>query len=120
MSERAAVVEKVDHDANPATLPQTARVEWIYDALGRLTGEAYDSQDDSLDFIARYRFDLVGDRTEQAVLRAPAADGFTRFRTERQAYLDDAAKPRYARWCAFWRSFIARVAADAAEGRAGA
>ncbi len=40
---------------------------WIYDAAGRLTGELMDgyAPDDALDYVARYRFDLVGNRLDK-------------------------------------------------------
>ncbi|MAT15363.1 MAG: hypothetical protein CMJ46_08850, partial [Planctomyces sp.] len=40
---------------------------WIYDDLGRLVTEVFDSHDNALDFEANYTYDLVGNRLEKTV-----------------------------------------------------
>ena len=40
----------------------TTQIDWVYDNLGRLIIEAYDSSDNALDYAAIYAFDLVGNR----------------------------------------------------------
>jgi RHS repeat-associated protein len=55
---------------------RTTQIDWLYDNLGRLTGEAYDSYDNALDYIARYTYDLVGNRQEKAVLHTPTTADF--------------------------------------------
>jgi YD repeat-containing protein len=68
---RSGVTELIDHDGNPSTPLQETRIDWLYDALGRLTEERYDSFDDSLDFVADYAFDLVGNRLSKKTDHQP-------------------------------------------------
>ncbi len=62
---RTGVTEKV----NNGTSTKETRVDWLYDNIGRLTAEAYnadvDVNEDPLDFITRYEFDLVGNRLDK-------------------------------------------------------
>jgi RHS repeat-associated protein len=51
------------------------RIDWDYDAVGRLIREAYDSHDDSLDFITDYTFDLTGNRVQQKTDTSPTFGG---------------------------------------------
>ncbi len=51
------------------------RIDWVYDSLGRLTRESYDSHDDSLDFVADYVFDLVGNRLAKKTDTDPTFSG---------------------------------------------
>ena len=71
---RTGVIEKTLVD----TVLQETRIDWLYDNLGRLTGEAYDGYEitgqASQDYIARYKYDLVGNRLEKAVLRPSSAN----------------------------------------------
>ena len=39
---------------------------WKYDALGRLVQESHDNHDDSLDYVTKYVYDIVGNRVEKA------------------------------------------------------
>ncbi len=48
---------------------RTTRIDWLYDNLGRLTQETYDSYDDGLDYTAKYVLDLVGNRLQKTVDR---------------------------------------------------
>jgi RHS repeat-associated protein len=48
---------------------------WLYDNMGRLTRESYDSSDDSLDFLTDYVFDLVGNRLEKQTDTDPTFTG---------------------------------------------
>lgn len=41
---------------------EETRIDWVYDRLGRLVRESYNSFDDALDFIADYTLDLAGNR----------------------------------------------------------
>jgi len=61
-------VSETDSEGN------TTRVDWAYDAIGRLIRESYDSHDNSLDFIADYLFDLSGNRVEKTLNTDPAFD----------------------------------------------
>ena len=63
-------------------LGRVTQIDWFYDNLGRLTGEAYDSHDDDLDFISEYRFDLVGNRLQKLTDDSPTV-------AELDAYLTD-------------------------------
>jgi YD repeat-containing protein len=47
------------------TAGYTVTIDWTYDALNRLTGEAHDSSDDTKDYTATYKFDLSGNRKEK-------------------------------------------------------
>jgi len=69
---RSGVTETDDQD-------NTTRIDWLYDDVGRLVGEAYNSYDDDLDFITGYEFDLAGNRLEKASDTAPASGDFTAF-----------------------------------------
>jgi YD repeat-containing protein len=51
----------------------TTRIDWVYDNLGRLVREVFDSSDDSLDFTDEYSFDLVSNRLEK--LHDQGSDG---------------------------------------------
>jgi hypothetical protein len=56
---RTGVTEKTLVDS----VLQETRIDWLYDALGRLDREVYDSHyDDALDYTADYAYDLVGNR----------------------------------------------------------
>ncbi len=52
---RSRVVETND-------LGDVTTIDWLYDALGRLTEERYDAEGTASDFIARYAFDLASNR----------------------------------------------------------
>jgi hypothetical protein len=54
---------------------QSTKIDWLYDALGRLTEEKYDSFDNSLDFVADYAFDLVGNRLSKKTDKNPTFTG---------------------------------------------
>jgi len=69
---RSGVTEKDDQG-------RVTRIDWLYDSVGRLTRESYNSFDDSLDFIARYRFELTGNRREKASNTSPTAADFSAF-----------------------------------------
>jgi len=49
----------------------TATITWMYDALNRLTQEAYDDRVGSADFAHDYTYDLVGNRTKKDDGSAP-------------------------------------------------
>jgi RHS repeat-associated protein len=77
---RTQAIEKIDLDGDAAL--DTTTIDWVYDELGRLVGEAYDSSlDNSMDYIAQYRYDLASNRQEFNVDRQPTAQTFTDFRT---------------------------------------
>ncbi len=42
---------------------RVTNISWSYDNLGRLIQESHDSFDDGLDFVSRYEYDLIGNRT---------------------------------------------------------
>lgn len=69
---RSGVTEKVDDDGNPATALKNTRVDWLYDNLGRLSREVYDSYDDTRDFATDYVFDLVGNRLAKKTDSTPS------------------------------------------------
>ncbi len=73
---RRAAVDETDDQG------RVTQIDWFYDNLGRLTGEAYDSHDDDLDFISEYRFDLVGNRLQKLTDDSPTV-------AELDAYLTD-------------------------------
>jgi len=79
----------------------TTRVDWFYDAVGRLTREVYDDpviNNDPLtedDFATDYRFDLVGNRREKLTDTAPAAAAFTAYRDGGNLTPDQAIKYAY-------------------------
>ena len=58
---RTGVTEKTLVDS---ALEET-RIDWLYDGVGRLTQEQYDSYDNDLDYTATYSFDLVGNRLQE-------------------------------------------------------
>jgi len=62
-------VTETDHAGN------TTRIDWLYDDIGRLTRESYDSYDNDLDFIADYTFDLVGNRLTKQTDTDPTFSG---------------------------------------------
>jgi RHS repeat-associated protein len=65
---RSGVTETMwyDTDTDPQTLEEhETRIDWFYDAVGRLTREVYDSHDNTLDYATDYLFDLVGNRREK-------------------------------------------------------
>jgi RHS repeat-associated protein len=75
---RTKVVEKIDLNGGGL---DTTTIDWAYDALGRLIGEAYDSDIDNLmDYIAQYRYDLASNRKEHNVDRQPTAQAFSDYR----------------------------------------
>jgi RHS repeat-associated protein len=57
---RTKVIEKDD-------LNRTTTIDWMYDALGRLKQEKFDSYDNTLDFTADYRFDLASNRAAKDI-----------------------------------------------------
>lgn len=57
---RSGVVETDDAD-------NVTTIDWVYDNIGRLTEEQYDSYDNALDFTADYVYDLVGNRLTKTV-----------------------------------------------------
>jgi len=69
---RSGVTERDDQG-------RSTRIDWLYDNAGRLTAEVYDSDNDDLDFITRYKFDLVGNRLEKASDTDPASGDFAAF-----------------------------------------
>ena len=80
---RRSGVTEIDDDGN------TTRIDWLYDNLGRLTRESYDSYDGPLDFIADYQFDLVGNRLTKNTDTDPSFDGDPTFE-ETVTYTYDA------------------------------
>ena len=76
-------------------LGQVTQIDWFYDNLGRLTGEAYDSHDDSLDFIDEYRFDLVGNRLQKLTHNQPMAAELDAYLTDRTFTPDEAIDYEY-------------------------
>ena len=66
---RTSVIETLNYDDNNDSQidEHTGHVDWLYDNLGRLTREIYDSWNNSLDFTADYLFDLVGNRLTKTV-----------------------------------------------------
>lgn len=55
---------------------EETRIDWLYDALGRLVEEDYDydtSATTAADYVAVYKIDLVGNRVEKSVDRLDAA-----------------------------------------------
>ena len=46
---------------------RTTRIDWLYDNLGRLTRETYNSYNSALDYTANYVMDLVGNRLQKTV-----------------------------------------------------
>ena len=59
----------VDETVYDGSSTETTRVDWLYDNIGRLIEEDYNSSDDTLDFTADYVFELVGNRREKSVDR---------------------------------------------------
>jgi fibro-slime domain-containing protein/RHS repeat-associated protein len=63
--QRTHAIEKLDVNGdNTLDASDTTNIDWVYDELGRLTEERYDSYDNSLDDIEDYSFDLASNRTK--------------------------------------------------------
>ena len=66
----------------------SVEIDWVYDNLGRLTEERYNSFDDSLDFIDRYTHDLVGNRLKKETDTNPTFSGDPTFEEAIDYYYD--------------------------------
>jgi RHS repeat-associated protein len=74
---RTGVTEKTLVDS----VLQETRIDWLYDRLGRLTREVYDSHaDDTLDYTADYLLDLVGNRRTKNVDTQPTEQELADYR----------------------------------------
>ncbi|MEQ1905720.1 MAG: RHS repeat-associated core domain-containing protein, partial [Pirellulaceae bacterium] len=60
-------------------LGRVTEIDWTYDSIGRLVRESYNSFDNSLDFIADYVLDLVGNRLQKLTDKNPTFSGSPSF-----------------------------------------